>query len=396
VIARSRGAFGVLLLLAVASHDAGAQQSSQLRQQQDQLERIRRERSQLERDMARAQGSVRDLTAEVRLLDRQADATARLVRALDEQLQAISSDVDSATIRLRSAEEELAHRRARLHRRLRDIYKRGPMASTEALLAAQSFGELVARYKYLHELAVHDRALVRRVEELRVQVARDRELLVSLQRSLLDSREDKAREEERLRALEKRRTTSLSETRRRAEQLERRIAQLRADEARVGRVINAAIEAARRRPAGSAAAPARASSSIRTSDVGRLDWPVDGTFLYDFGKEQRANNTAVRWNGIGIAAAAGTPVKAVAAGTVLEVSRFGTYGLTIIVEHGGGDYSVYGSLARADVQKGAPVAKGQQIGTVGVSDPEMGAHLHFEIRRGGPAVDPKSWLRQAR
>jgi murein hydrolase activator len=396
VIARSRGAFGVLLLLAVASHDAGAQQSSQLRQQQDQLERIRRERSQLERDMARAQGSVRDLTAEVRLLDRQADATARLVRALDEQLQAISSDVDSATIRLRSAEEELAHRRARLHRRLRDIYKRGPMASTEALLAAQSFGELVARYKYLHELAVHDRALVRRVEELRVQVARDRELLVSLQRSLLDSREDKAREEERLRALEKRRTTSLAETRRRADQLERRIAQLRADEARVGRVINAAIEAARRRPAGSAAAPARASSSIRTSDVGRLDWPVDGTFLYDFGKEQRANNTAVRWNGIGIAAAAGTPVKAVAAGTVLEVSRFGTYGLTIIVEHGGGDYSVYGSLARADVQKGATVAKGQQIGTVGVSDPEMGAHLHFEIRRGGPAVDPKTWLRQAR
>jgi murein hydrolase activator len=397
VSARRRSAFGVLLLLLLLpAFEAGAQQSSQLRQQQDQLERIRRERSQLERDMARAQGSVRDLTAEVRLLDRQADATARLVRALDEQLQAISSDVDSATIRLRSAEEELAHRRDRLHKRLRDIYKRGPMASTEAMLAAQSFGELVARYKYLHELAVHDRALVRRVEELRIQVARDRELLVSLQRSLQDSREDKAREEERLRALEKHRTTSLAETRRRAQQLERRIAQLRADEARVGRVINAAIEAARRRPAGSAAAPARAASSIRTSDVGRLDWPVDGTFLYDFGKEQRANNTAVRWNGIGIAAAAGTPVKAVAAGTVLEVSRFGTYGLTIIVEHGGGDYSVYGSLARADVQKGSTIAKGQQIGTVGVSDPEMGAHLHFEIRKGGPAVDPKTWLRQAR
>ena len=46
-----------------------------------------------------------------------------------------------------------------LHRRVVDIYKRGPLYTTEALLAAQSFGELVARYKYLHELALRDRAM---------------------------------------------------------------------------------------------------------------------------------------------------------------------------------------------------------------------------------------------
>jgi murein DD-endopeptidase MepM/ murein hydrolase activator NlpD len=78
------------------------------------------------------------------------------------------------------------------------------------------------------------------------------------------------------------------------------------------------------------------------------------------------------------------------------VSRFGTYGLTVIIEHGGGDYSIYGSLDQAAVTKGATVAKGQTIGTVGVSDPELGPHLHFEIRHGGPAVDPKLWLRQRR
>jgi septal ring factor EnvC (AmiA/AmiB activator) len=47
----------------------------------------------------------------------------------------------------------------------------------------------------------------------------------------------------------------------------------------------------------------------------------------------------------------------------------GTYGLTVIIQHGGGDYSVYGSLSRADVQKGQQVIKGQVIGAVGVSDP---------------------------
>ena len=59
----------------------------------------------------------------------------------------------------------------RSQRRLVDIYKRGPLYSAEALLTARSFGELVARYKYLHEIAVHDRALVTRV---RVAARRDR------------------------------------------------------------------------------------------------------------------------------------------------------------------------------------------------------------------------------
>jgi len=74
--------------------------------------------------------------------------------------------------------------------------------------------------------------------------------------------------------------------------------------------------------------------------------------------------------------------------------NIGTYGVTVIVQHGAGDYSVYGSLAAASVAKGAKIAKGQIIGTVGVTDPEMPPHLHFEIRRSrGAAVDPLDWLR---
>ena len=69
-------------------------------------------------------------------------------------------------------------------------------------------------------------------------------------------------------------------------------------------------------------------------------------------------------------------------------------GLTVIVQHGGGDYSVYGSLAQARVQVGAKVTKGQTVGTVGRGDPELPPHLHFEIRRDrGAAVDPLEWLR---
>ena len=82
---------------------------------------------------------------------------------LDGQLETITTEVDGTTSSLLRAEDELAVKKAVLQRRLVDIYKRGPMYSTEALLAARTFGELLGRYKYLHELAVRDRALVARV-----------------------------------------------------------------------------------------------------------------------------------------------------------------------------------------------------------------------------------------
>jgi septal ring factor EnvC (AmiA/AmiB activator) len=68
----------------------------------------------------------------------------------------------------------------------------------------------------------------------------------------------------------------------------------------------------------------------------------------------------------------------------------------VIVQHGGGDYSVYGSLSSIAVAKGAVVSKGQVLGSVGSADPELPPHLHFEMRPQGRAVDPLEWLRGQR
>ena len=390
-----------LLATVVLAVPAAAQTNTdaRLRAQRAQLDQLRRERAALEKRMSELRGSVHDLAEEVKVIDRQAEATSRLVKALEDQLLSVRAEVDSATRHVERSEHELVVKRAAMRRRVRDIYKRGPTFQVQAMLSAQSFGELVARYKYLHELARHDRALVQRVEKLRNDVAVHRDLLLRLHHQIETNRLSKQEEEERLRALEEQRKARLVAARQATARTESRLEQLRRDESRMSRVIADAIEADRRRtaaaPRARGTAP-RSTSSISTTDLGRLDWPVNGTFVYDFGRERKSNNTAVRWNGVGIAAAAGTAVRSVAAGKVLEVARFGTYGQTVIVEHGGGDYSVYGSLATASVVKGATITKGQAIGTVGTSDPDLPPHLHFEIRKGGPAVDPKQWLRARR
>ena len=381
----------------------GAQTAeARIRTQRDELERIRRERSELEQRMANLQGDVHDYREELANLDRQRATTERVLATLDQQLAAISGDVAETSGRMSYAENELQRRKATLQRRLVDIYKRGPLYSAEALLTARSFGELIARYKYLHEIAVHDRMLVQKVEMLRNDIGRQRVELVKLRDAVEENRGDKQREEERLEALARARESSLRQAQRTTQQIQQRLAAMRQSESRLGNVI-ATIENERRRIAArpstsrpAAAAAAAAPSTLRTSDLGRLDWPVDGAVLYRFGRVINPNNTTTRWNGMGIAAPVGTIVKSVAPGTVVSVGQLGTYGRTVIVQHGGGDYSVYASLNSASVRNGMVIQKGDAVGTVGMSDPDLRPHLHFEMRPQGRAVDPESWLRGAR
>lgn len=375
-----------------------AQQSQQaadqrLREQRDELDRVRREREDLERQASVLRNTAHDLSDEVSNLDRRVEAGVRLVKALDKQLSLISDDADSASARMEAAERELADKRATLHRRVIDVYKRGPLFSVEAMFSAHSFGELVARYKYLHELTLHDRAMVQRVEHLRNEVSGERDRLVTLQMQLGMSRTDRAKEGVRLRELELEQKNNLRIVRQQAKQLADRIERQNRSIAQMEATI-AALETARKRADAAKPVASRATSSIKTTDYGKLDWPVDGPLVYTFGRAQTASNATIHWNGVGIRAALGTPVKSVGAGRVSMVRPLGTYGLTVIVDHGGGDYTIYGSLQKAMVKDGQVVTKGEVIGAVGKSDPDLPEHLHFEIRTGGrDAVDPVRWLR---
>ncbi|HZF66830.1 MAG TPA: peptidoglycan DD-metalloendopeptidase family protein [Gemmatirosa sp.] len=385
------------------------------------LARTKAERALLETQLRSLRATVGDIRDEARNFERQADATARIVTALDRQLAEIGDDAAAATARLARAERRLGAEQVGLRRRLVQIYKRGPLYEYEALLSARSFGDLVARYKYLHEVTVRDRAKVSRVQALRDTVASQRDLIVRLQADLVRNRVEQGAEVQRLRALEGDRARALARLQETTRRAEARLALVARDERRLTSLIAAAETARRRaeaRGTARAAAPALASGTVgtagttapgasgtpattaaaargpSTASMGRLDWPVGGTLLYRFGRAAGANRTVTRWNGIGIAAAEGTPVHAVAPGDVVVAEQIGTYGLTVIVQHGAGDYSVYGSLARADVRRGAAVTKGQVVGTVGAADPDLPAHLHFEVRPGGRAVDPLTWLRE--
>jgi septal ring factor EnvC (AmiA/AmiB activator) len=389
-----------LVLCALIAAPLAAQQSAadRLRIQRDSLERIRRERAELQSRMQDLKGRAHSLAEEVNNLVRQAEATGRAVRSLDTQVAAVTDEVESSTAKLVRAQDELAVKRAILQRRLTDIYRRGPLFSLELMLSAESFGALVARYKYLHEVARRDRAMVERVKQLNEQIDRQRRGLVRLQRDMVATREERAQEQQRYKELEEARSASLRRIERDATAAERRIAAIARDEAKLNSLIET-MEAERRRVAAASPAPAgrasaRAPSGLRSS--GTLEWPVEGTLLYPFGRAPGPDQTLTSWQGIGIEAAAGTPVRAVAAGVVKLVdTQLATFGATVVILHPSGEYSIYSSLGSITVAQDQIVDRGAQIGTVGSNDPRLPPHLHFEIRSGSRpiAVDPVPFLR---
>ncbi|MFQ7427713.1 MAG: peptidoglycan DD-metalloendopeptidase family protein [Flavonifractor plautii] len=125
-------------------------------------------------------------------------------------------------------------------------------------------------------------------------------------------------------------------------------------------------------------------------------WPVQGDILTDYSLEVLSYNpTMDDWrthDGLDIASAAGTEVKAAAAGTVTAVLQDAMMGTTVVVEHGGGLTSTYSNLASVPtVAVGDTVGAGSVLGSVGgtaIAESALASHLHFSMSLDGSTVDP--------
>jgi murein hydrolase activator len=386
---------------------ASAQQAApdeirrEILESQRRLEEIRAERARLQRDMDALRSRVRNVSGELQNIERQISATRSVLAEIDFQVEATGERTLATTGDLLRTREQLRERNAVLNQRLRGIYKQGPLSAVRVLLGADNFTDLLNRYRYLQLMARYDRNLLAGVAQLeRELVGQNRDLEESLA-ELGRLRQAQLGEVAELRQVEQDHQRALAQFRSSERQTQTRLEQLQADEGRltnlVGDLERRRIEAEARLAAAGRSAEA-VPTTLTTADMGRLDWPVDGEILYRFGPERRPNGTILRWNGVGIRASPGSPVRAVRDGTVVLAGPFEGYGPTVIVSHGDGFYTLYLYLQEIGVVEGRPVRAGQVVGTVGGTDTPEGPHLEFQLRApiggGAPqAQDPLTWLR---
>ena len=366
----------------------------QIEESRTRLDQIRAERARLRNEMGQLAGQVHDETEAINNLERQIGTSSSVVAELDLQLSGVLSLVDRSTRDMIQTHDEVVFRKAVLGERLRQIYKRGPLATVQVLLGARSFTDLINRYKYLRLVALQDRLVMGQVEQLEARLSDQRELLATELDGIQRIRREKVGEVDELEELEGQRQRSLSRIRSRETAAQNRLSQLARDEERLRQLV-VDLEAARReaeRLAGAVTTP-----TLRTADLGNLAWPVQGNVVYGFGPERRGNTTLAR-DGIGIGAPSGTPVHAIEAGKVAFAGRWGLYGPSIILSHGGGYYSLYLYMQNLSVREGDDVDSGQILGGVGGGGSPEGPHIEFQILQPSSAgeprpVDPVRWLR---
>ena len=118
--------------------------------------------------------------------------------------------------------------------------------------------------------------------------------------------------------------------------------------------------------------------------------PVSGIITSRFGNRESIRSYG--HTGLDIAAPAGTPIRATAAGEVIFSGYSGGYGYVVKISHGNGIQTYYGHCSELYVSTGDTVEAGDVIAAVGSTGNSTGNHLHFEVRVNGEVVNPQNYL----
>ncbi len=126
---------------------------------------------------------------------------------------------------------------------------------------------------------------------------------------------------------------------------------------------------------------------------GRFRWPIEAVVTSAFGSRRNYAGRFTSYHaGIDLRGITGTPVYAPADGVVVAAEALQVRGNSVIVDHGAGVISGFFHLSEMDVVPGQALTAGEQIGRVGATGLVTGSHLHWEVRVGGIAVEPREWV----
>lgn len=321
---------------------------------------------------------------------------ARLTQQADEDRSALA-DAQSSEAAARQRAEAAARNLQEVETRAAAARQRLSQVAIEAYVHPSGQGGLML----LARAGTFDEA-VRRKELTGIISANTTDVLevfrgVQQDRAIARAEMSSAEELATRRAAEQRQRTLAAEEAEQASlvahsELQRRIVNLES-ESRAFAEEDARIRALLSRPAAPPATgilelpvttPERASAAPSSSG---LIWPTNGSITSEFGP---------RWgsfhSGIDIADPEGTPIAAAQAGEVVSAGYSGGYGNLVVINHGGGLATAYAHQSSIAVVEGESVSQGETIGYVGSTGQSTGNHLHFEVRDGGAARNPRGYL----
>ncbi len=355
------------------------QLEQQIQQNEAQLEQTKQRLADIENQLADLAGKEQAGLARLASLEEQIGLTRSYLARLRNQAAARSREVAQVARQIEQTSAEAASRKEALSRRLIAIYKYGQLNPLTALLSTRSVPEVYRKMLYLRWVVRADQRLAAELSQLNLELALQRSRLVAAQTELERLQREQLDQQAKLNMAIAAESALLNKVR--SEKATGQVLQRQLTES-AGQLQNLLADLQRRKER----ALPQSATEFET-EKGNLPWPLRGKVIAGFGSRVHPRYKTKTSNlGIDIKGEPSAAVRTVAAGRVAYADQFMGYGNLVIVDHGGGFYTLYANLTEMSAQVGTEVTAGTKVGVVA-------DYLHFEIRKDGKPVNPTDWLK---
>jgi len=323
---------------------------------------------------------------------------------LSRDLHSVETSLDRTGREIQKVTEEANLKRVEIERRLASLYKAGEIGALRMFFSAESFPQLAENIRYMRSILENDKRIF---VEYNQKIDQLKSLKADLERDALKKVRIMSGIEQKKREIEEeksRKAAYLGKVRQNRKSYEASLKELQANAARLQAMITRLDALSRRKLSSRHEKPGTKLKPLAelppvpdrgfASQKGRMSFPVRGEILESFGKHKHPEfNSFTFSKGLSISASTGSGIKAIYEGTVIFADYFKGFGNMVIVDHGGGYFSLYAHASQLAKKVGAEVVRHETIGAVGDVDSSKGSMLYFEIRHQGKPVDPAEWVR---
>ena len=296
------------------------------------------------------------------------------------------AEIDELNSKIENMQAKIDDRKSGMSNRLRAMYKNGSVGFIDIILDSKNFSELLSNLSMLQKIYKSDRSTLASLEKISEELNKTKKELSAAYQEIASSQNElKSKKGE----LDK--VSAKLETK--AAKIDENLAIFNQQAESLSSQILAEQQAAAQSnqdTSGNGGHYGGEGGGVTNGPV-NLRWPVAKVITSPFGHRIGLEQYGTFHTGTDLGVPSGTPVRAAAAGRVMNLTGWYQqgYGWGVFIDHGNGVVTVYGHNSALTVSPGQYVQQGDVIALSGQTGWATGPHVHYEVRINGQYVDPE-------
>ena len=369
--------------------------NEELRYQNDAINKMKKEIEELSSKLRKANINETTTSKRITNLDEEIALVNKLIQSLKREETSNRNKVNVLKDRIKTKEDELELLRTRYEQRIVNTYQKGRVSDLEKVLSSTSWRQAVYRTQYLKIISSIEQKMTKDIENILLAINKDKLKLELLLRQSISLKRDKQKQMTSLRKMRIKREKELNRIRQDKSALANYMQEKSAGVKQLESIIKKVLEDKARSEREERIRQQQQALKTKEFNLlkGQLPWPTEGRVISKFGKQWNSRLKTTTDNpGIDIKGQPGSPIRSTMSGVVTTITYIRGYGTTVIIDHGGGFYTVYSHVTNIQTQVDSEVRSGDVIAYMGDSGSVNGSKLHFEVWGKGQKLDPEKWL----